>query len=82
MEELTEIAISNSLAATLDDIAVMSPVNFMAVFDKAFDILLGKSPDGHLTRPGFEMIRVEQAVYYMYGSVYEIMTKEIQPKQN
>ncbi|KAG9410098.1 hypothetical protein AC1031_018132 [Aphanomyces cochlioides] len=82
MEELTQIAISNSLAATLDDIAAMPSVNFMAVFDKAFDILLGKSPDGHLTRPGFEMIRVDQAVYYMYGSVYEIMTKEIQPKRN
>ncbi|KAF0697136.1 Aste57867_12130 [Aphanomyces stellatus] len=81
MEQLIKIATSELQAQSLEHISDMPSSEFMAIFDRSFDIMLGKMPDGNLTRDGFEKIRSEQVVYYMYGSVYEIMMKEKKKKK-
>ncbi|KAF0697121.1 Aste57867_12115 [Aphanomyces stellatus] len=75
IDHLVRIAITNVLADSADHIADMPASQFMAVFDRSFDILLGKTQDGRLMRDGFQTIQSEKVVYYMYGSVYEIMTE-------
>ncbi|CAK4152535.1 unnamed protein product [Aphanomyces euteiches] len=81
MDQLIKIATNNLLAGSVEHISEMPSAELLAVFDKSFDILLGKTPDGALTREGFEKLRLEQVVYYMYGSVYEIMAKEKKKKR-
>ncbi|ETW06087.1 hypothetical protein H310_03681 [Aphanomyces invadans] len=74
MDHLIRIATTNHFATSLDHIAAMAPSDFMGVFDKSFEIFVRKTPDGMLTRDGFESVRWEQVVFTTYGAVYDLIT--------
>ncbi|KAF0684682.1 Aste57867_23353 [Aphanomyces stellatus] len=75
MEQLIKIAMAGLNVPSIEHIASTHSSEFMAIFDRSFDILVGKTRDGNLTHDGFETINPDQVAYYTYATVYEIMMK-------
>ncbi|CAK4547127.1 unnamed protein product [Aphanomyces euteiches] len=80
MSTLVQTALSHNLAASTDALTALSAVELTDVFDKTFELFLDKVDDGALRRRGFEKIRWDQIIYYMYGSVFELMTTQATPR--
>ncbi|KAG9410096.1 hypothetical protein AC1031_018130 [Aphanomyces cochlioides] len=79
MSTLVQTALSHNLAASTGALTALSAVELTDVFDKTFELFLDKADDGALRRRGFEKIRWDQIIYYMYGSVFELMTTQATP---
>ncbi|KAF0697126.1 Aste57867_12120 [Aphanomyces stellatus] len=75
MDPLIKTAMMHDvLTDSLEHLARVPTPDLLAVFDRAFDILLGKTPDGGLlTRHGFTHIHPDEVACYMCSTVYEMM---------
>ncbi|CAK4485337.1 unnamed protein product [Aphanomyces euteiches] len=73
MDQLIKTAIDHLLTDSYERLAHIPAAALLAVFDASFDILMGKTAQGTLTRQGFQHIRPVDLASYMCSTVYDIM---------
>ncbi|KAF0697122.1 Aste57867_12116 [Aphanomyces stellatus] len=73
VEHLVTVALLHSLANSEDDIALLPTPALLDVFSRAFDFLMGRTPDGTLARIGFDGLRPDQVLYMPFTDVHDIL---------
>ncbi|KAF0697127.1 Aste57867_12121 [Aphanomyces stellatus] len=73
MRRLSEIAVTHALAESIEDLEEMVDGELMAVFDRAFDILLYHNPDGNIVGP--TMLSTKRPTSYVVSSIHRAMIR-------